>query len=97
MPYTYVEAPVYVEDAGIQVRHVFRDDIVDGPPLIFWYQIGGEEFDIRDLPVGSHAARNAGGDHHRQLLRQAIQLRLLTEAGVDWDAVPPGEGGSRVG
>src|SRR5690349_16104280 len=87
MPYTYVEAPTCLEHQGVEVCYTFKDGFADDPPNEFWFSVGDEEFDVRDLPVGPWEEGAAGEDRLKALLRQAIDSRILTQSGVDWTLV----------
>ena len=77
MPYQYVEGAIVLQYAGLEIRHVYKDDVVDNPPLEFWYETNGVEFDIRDLAVGDEDSYS----EHSMMLKIAIdrgQLATLT-------------------
>ncbi len=78
MPLQWVEGELVLEHEGIEVRHTYKDDLADNPPLDYWFEINGYEFDIRDLFPGTHID---GNDLKQQadLLRKAIDTGLLDD------------------
>jgi hypothetical protein len=48
MPMQYVEAEIALDFQGIQIYHTYPDDCADWPASEYWFEVGGEHFDIRD-------------------------------------------------
>ena len=37
MPYCWMQAPEYLEHAGVRVYHIFKDDMMEHGPRTYWY------------------------------------------------------------
>ena len=83
MPWTWIAPEPVLDYHGVRVYHLYRDDI-DEVPYTYWYEVGEDDFDIRDLPVGS-AQEQLDPVQHPALLRTAVDSDLISDDGVNWD------------
>lgn len=80
MTWGQTEPEEFVTHNGVTVSHAYDDGCSDNPPLENWYEVGGEEFDIRDLD--DKVGMNSHESKHEDIVKALIDKGILTEDGV---------------
>ncbi|MFG5382882.1 hypothetical protein [Yoonia sp. R2-816] len=70
MPLKQVDAEIAFKIDGLEIEHVYRNDMIDFP-MEYWFSYDGVEFDIRDLPVDSEDQTD-----FEEVIRLAVRSRV---------------------